>query len=178
MKRILSVLLLVFTVGHIYAQTTKTFDCGLFSFEYPISYKAVPITYAPHMVLLLENGNDSFSASYWDYDLDSETDIWDDRFVEYYKQVPVKDGKVICVSREHIYTKDGYAKCLKILSNAQICESGTSHNYKMVNYVMVKGEFLLVFCYGSIGSYTYGDRTLQTDILMKGLKLKGNYLKQ
>lgn len=172
MKRTIFTLFLFCVVCCLNAQNTKTFDCGLFSFEYPISYKAAPIQNAPHMVLKLEHGSAFFSASYWDKGFEPGTDIWDDTFVEMYKNMPVQNGEMLSVTRETLHTKGGNVKCIKAISNVHKQVYGQSINLKMLYYAVIRNEYLFVFTFCDNGQYKYGERTAQSDNFMKGLKFK------
>ena len=91
--------ILSLTVG---CQAKKTFDCGLFTLEYPNEFKTVPIQNSPHMVFKAVSDNYYLTASYWDYGLDDSVSIWDDQVYEQYKQMPVPDGAIVEITRETI----------------------------------------------------------------------------
>lgn len=172
MKRTIVTIFLLCVVCCLHAQNTKTFDCELFSLEYPDSYTAAPIQNAPHMVLKLERGNAFFSASYWDKEFEPGTDIWDDEFVEMYENMPVQNGEMLSVTRETLYTKGGNVKCIKAMTNVHKKFNGQTINLKLLSYAVIKDEYLLVFTFCDNGQYKYGEKTPQSDNLMKGLKFK------
>lgn len=172
MKRIILVTLLVFVFGHVCAQNTRNFDCGLFSLDYPSYYQKSPIQNAPHMVLKLEGSSDFVSASYWDKGFTADEDIWDDYYVEMQKHSPVQNGEVVSVTKETLATKGGNVKCLKMLSNTHNQYQGITVNLKMLTYSIIMDEYLLVFTFCSEGSYNYGQSTSREASFMKGLKLK------
>ena len=156
------------------AQSVKTFDCGLFSFDYPTSFKSIPIQNAPHMVLKLESANYIFSASYWDKGLAPDVSIWDDEIYELYKQIPVGDGTLISITKESIQTKGGVRRCLKLKSNMHRSVQGKDVYLKNVTYLMLQDGYLYVFAFVSEGKYTKDSPTAYPDKIMKGFRLKNH----
>ena len=172
MKKYTLYFFLVFMCNYINAQSVKTFDCGLFSFEYPTSFKSIPIQSAPHMVLKLESANYIFSASYWDKGLAPDVSIWDDEIYYHYKQNPFDDGTLVGITKESIQTKGGVKRCLKLKSNMYRRVQGKDVNLKMVTYLMLQNGYLFVFAFVSEGKYTKDSQTAYPDKIMKGLRLK------
>ena len=134
MKKYTLYFFLVFMCNFINAQSVKTFDCGLFSFEYPTSFKSIPIQSAPHMVLKLESANYIFSASYWDKGLAPDVSICDDEIYYHYKQNPFDDGTLVGITKESIQTKGGARRCIKLKTNMHRQAQGTDVYLKMVSY--------------------------------------------
>lgn len=172
MKRLILYSVLVCICNLITAQPVKTFDCGLFSFDYPTPFKPIPIQNAPHMVLKLESDNYTFSASYWDKGLAPDVSIWDDDIYRLYKQNPVGDGTLIRISKESIQTKGGVKRCLKLKTNLHRRVKGKDVYLKMVSYLMLQNGYLFTFVFVSEGKYTKDSPTTYPDKIMKGLRLK------
>ncbi|MGN0231760.1 MAG: hypothetical protein ACI4A8_06075 [Muribaculaceae bacterium] len=179
MKRTIIVFLsLICVFNYVNAQSSKTFDCGLFSLEYPICYNFSPIKNAPHMVLKLESKNSYLSVSYWDKGFEPGTDIWDDVFVDMYNDLPVENGERLSVTRETLHTKGGKVKCIKIMSNMRQKVHNQAANFKMLSYIIINNEYLFVFNFCDIGQYKPGEKTTKCDNLMKGLRFKSVSLPQ
>lgn len=172
MKKSILFILFVCLSDMLNAQTMKTFDCGLFSLDYPSSFKSVPIQNAPHMVLKLESDNYILSASYWDKGLDKSISIWDDKIYELYKQNPVGDGTLISITKESIQTKGGARRCLKLKTNMHRQVQGANVYLKMVSYLMLQDGYLYTFAFVSEGKYTKDSPTTYPDRIMKGLRIK------
>lgn len=154
------------------AQTVKTFECDLFSLDYPSSFKPVPIQNAPHMVLKLESSNYILSASHWDKRFANNTSIWDDDIYELYKQNPIGDGTLISINKESIQTKGGARRCIKLKTNMHRQAQGTDVYLKMVSYLMLQEGNLFVFNVMSEGKYSKDSPTVYPDLIMKGLRFK------
>jgi len=155
----------------VYGQVLKNFDCGLFSFDYPSSFKTIPIQNAPHMVLKLESDDYYFSASYWEKGLDKNISIWDNEFYELYKN-PVGDGTLISITKEIIQTKSGSHRCLKLKTNIHRQNQGMNINIKMLTYLMLHDGYLFTFAFSSQGNYSKETSTTYPDRIMKGLRFK------
>lgn len=153
------------------AQSTRTYYCDLFEFTYPLSYKVTPITNAPHMVLKLEDEKHLFSASYWDYNLDDDFNIWDDECVKNYQHSNDPNSTVVSVTKDYISTKKGYVKCLRILANATKNINGTVYHWKTITFIFTKREYLFVFSMMSEGSYNEQSDLRYPKSLMSGLYL-------
>lgn len=153
-------------------QTTKTFDCGSFSLEYPDSFETTPIQNAPHAVLKLVSDYCFWAASYREIENKDGIDIWDDEIINLYGQSPVDDNKIIDVMKETISTKGGTVRCLKILSNTYKIEQGMDIYLKVATYIMIRDGFLFTFAFTSPGKYVKGDKAASNDILMEGLMFK------
>ena len=157
----------------LHPQSLRTFDCGLFSFEYPITFKNSPIQNAPHMVLKLESDEYFFSASYWDKGFSPNVSIWDEEIVENYKTMPSDSfEKIISVEKDFIQTKGGKRRCLKMKSNILRSTQGMTVRIKMLKYSMINDGYLFIFAFSSQGTYTINSSTAYNDNLMKGLKFK------
>lgn len=150
------------------------FDCGLFSFEYPKSFKTTPIQNAPHMVLKLESEDYFMSASYWDYGISDDVSIWDDELYEHYRQMPIEDGEIVDISKESIKTKGGLRHCLRIMSNGHKIINSSIVQVKMLSYLMIQNGYLFNFTFESEGEYIKGSSTTYPDNIMCGLYLKTN----
>ena len=177
MKKALLILLFsTFTLSGC-CSTTKTFDCGLFSLEYPSIYSNNPIRESPHMVLKITSNDSYFSASYWNYDLDDSISIWDDNIYESYKErymnLPSdKDAVFVDISKVMVETKSDKIRCLKILFNCKMEISGQLVQCKCTHYITTFQGNLFVFGYASEGKYKKGDSTLEIEKLLHGLKFK------
>ena len=154
--------------------STEVFDCGLFSFEYPRTFKTSPIQNAPHMVLKLESEDCFMSASYWDYKIDKNVSVWDDEIYEHYRQMPIDDGEIVDISKESIKTKSGLRHCLRIMSNGHKYINGSIVQAKMLSYLMIQDGYLFNFAFWSEGEYFKGSSTAYPDNIMCGLYLKTN----
>ena len=156
-----------------YGQASKTFDCGLFSFDYPTSFKPASIQNAPHMVLKLESDSYVFTASYWDKGFDDNVSIWDDEIYELYKQIPINDGTLVSITKETIQIKGGVMRrCLKLKTNTYRYAQGYDIYMKITTYLMINNGYLFVFTFTSQGKYTKDSKTVYPDKMMKGLKFK------
>lgn len=154
--------------------STETFDCSLFSFEYPKTFKTTSIQNAPHMVLKLESEDYFITASYWDYGIDEDVSIWNDDIFEYYRQMPINDGDLVDISKESIKTGNGLRHCLRIMSNCHKCVDGDIIHMKMLSYLMIHNGYLFNFTFGSEGEYLKGSSTSYPDSIMCGLCIKSN----
>lgn len=157
--------------------TTKTFDCGLFSLEYPSIYSNNPIWESPHMVLKITSNDSYFSASYWNYDIDDIISIWDDNiyetYMERYRNMPSdKDAVLVDISKVMVETKSDKIQCLKILFNCKMDFSGQLVQCKCAHYITLFRGNLFVFGYASEGKYKKGDSTYEAEMLLRGLKFK------
>ena len=150
----------------------QTFECDLFSLDYPSSFNPVPIQNAPHMVLKLESSNYILSASHWDKRFANNTSIWDDDIYELYKQNPIGDGTLISINKESIQTKGGARRCIKLKTNMHRQAQGTDVYLKMVSYLMLQEGNLFVFNVMSEGKYSKDSPTVYPDLIMKGLRFK------
>ena len=174
MKRLLLLLgTTFFSLLMVFGQTSKTFDCGLFSFDYPSSFKPIPIQNAPHMVLKLESDSYIFTASYWDKGFDGNVSIWDDEIYDFYKQNPIGEGTLVHITKETVQTKGGaMCRCLKLKTNIYRYAQGFDIYMKITTYLMIHNEYLFVFTFTSQGKYTKDSKTVYPDKIMKGLKFK------
>lgn len=159
-------------------ESMKTFDCGLFTFEYPSTFKTSPIQNAPHMVLKLESDDCVVSISYWDYGLNDDASIWNDEYFERYKQMPIENGSLVDIAKVGVQTKEGFVKCLKLKSNINIRDNDITNYTKLLTYLAFHNGYLLVFVFESDGSYPIPIPehypTTYPDEIMKGLTLKSN----
>lgn len=170
-------LLLACTLAYGCIGATKTFDCGLFSLDYPSRYSSTPIQESPHMVLKITSDDSYFSASYWINDLDTEKSVWDDdifaRYKEIYQNMPSdKNADFIDISKVLVKTKSGEIRCLKIMFNTKMNISGQMVQCKAVHYTTLFQGNLFVFGYASEGKYKKGDLTSEPETILKGLKFK------
>lgn len=149
-------------------QSSKTFDCGLFSFEYPSCFKPITIQSAKHMVLKLESEDYILSASYWERDIDDDVSIWDDGIIEEYENFSPDNSQIVGIEKINLFIKNGDCQCLKIKSN--IIQNNVS--IRLVNYIMINNGYLFVFGFVSSGKYTINSITKETDSFMSGLKFK------
>ena len=156
------------TVG---CQANKTFDCGLFTLEYPNEFNPVPIQNSPHMVFKAVSDNYYLTASYWDYGLDDSVNIWDNQVYEQYKQMPVPDGAIVEITRETIKIKNEQVRCLmvKTIERPQWFDGEVG----LVYYLLIHDGYLFTFAVGSnANTYSVGSATPFPDKLMGGLKFK------
>lgn len=154
------------------AQTMRHFECDLFSFNYPSSYKPAPINDAPHMVLKIANADKTFSISCWDYGIDDDVSVWDDDIVDYYCQMSDPNMEHVKIQRALVHTRSGNQRCLRIKSNIHDYYNGYVLKVKLLQYIMIYDGYLLVFQLGSDGAYTKDSPTTEGDNLMRGLKFK------
>ena len=153
------------------SQIINSFDCGLFSFDYPSTFQTSQIQNAPHMVLKLQSKDYLVSASYWDKGFDSETSIWDEYFVEYYKEVPSNET-FVKLDKVTLQTKNGKHKCLRLITNIFMSPTGVRFNMRMIKYMLINDGYLFVFAFGSKGEYSKNSPTSYSDNFMRGLKFK------
>lgn len=172
MRRVFFITIILISVLAINAQTTKTFDCGLLSFEYPSNFKNIPIQQAPHMILKLESQDYFFSISCWEKGYGDDVTAWNDEVYEMYKQFSVENGILISISKESLPTKGGNVKCLKVLYNINKNVQGHELKMKNASYIVINNGYLYVFNFASDGEYHKNSNTTYTDNLLKGLKLK------
>ena len=156
------------------SNSMETFDCGLFSLEYPKIFKKSPIQNAPHMVLKLESEEYFISASYWDYGISDDVSIWDDEIFEQYKQIPIEGGELVDISKESIKTKCGMKHCLRIKANVNKHYNGTVIQLRMLSYLMIQNGYLFNFTFESEGKYSKTSSTVYPNNIMSGLCLKSN----
>ena len=160
------------------SETDVIYDCGLFSFTYPSTFKTIPIQNAPHMILKLESDDYIFSVSYWDYGISSDVSIWNDTIFERYQQMPIENGYLVDIDKVGVQTKDGFIKSLKLKSNIHQYLSDTISNLKVLSYIMIHEGYLFVFSFESEGQFPTpipdAYPTTYPDMIMKGLKLKTN----
>lgn len=152
--------------------TNKSFDCGLLSFEYPSSFKNVPIQQAPHMVLKLESKDYFFSISYWDNEYPDEMTAWDNLIYSLAQNYKIDDGVLVSITKDMLVTKGGDVKCLKLKFNIQEKVQGYDFKMKNLMYIVVNQGYLFMFSFMSEGQYAQSDPTTNYDNIMKGLKLK------
>jgi len=81
MKYIGSFILCFIISTCIYSQVFKS-EKAHFSMQCPKGYKSEKIINAPHMVLKLENGNNTIGVSCWDYGLDDSYNMWNNDIIE------------------------------------------------------------------------------------------------
>ena len=157
-------------------ESMEIFDCGLFSFEYPSTFKTAPIQNAPHMILKLESDDYMVSISYWDYGLGDDASIWNDEYFERYKQMPIEDGTLVDIAKVGVQTKDGFVKSLKLKTNINSRNNDVTTCAKLLTYLMFHDGYLLVFVFESEGSYPIPIpehySTTYPDEIMKGLRFK------
>lgn len=166
------IIITLVSITTINAQSYKTFDCGLLSFEYPSSFKNVTIQQAPHMVLKLESKDYFFSISYWDNEYPDEMTAWDNLIYSLAQSYEIDDGVLISITKDNLVTKGGNVKCLKLKFNIQKRAQGFDLKMKNLMYIVVNQGYLFVFSFMSEGQYTKSSATTYPDKVMKGLKLK------
>jgi hypothetical protein len=159
-------------------ESMEIFDCGLFSFEYPSTFKTIPIQNAPHMILKLESDDYMVSISYWDYGLGEDASIWNDEYFERYKQMPIEDGSLVDIAKVGVQTKEGFVKSLKLKTNINSRNNDLTTCAKLLTYLIFHNGCLLVFVFESEGAYPIPMPehypTTYPDEIMKGLTLKSN----
>jgi len=152
--------------------TYKSFDCELLSFEYPSSFRNVPIQQAPHMVLKLESKDYFFSISYWDNEYPDEMTAWDNLIYSLAQNYKIDNGVLVSITKDKLVTKGGDVKCLKLKFNIQERVQGYDFKMKNLMYIVVNQGYLFMFSFMSEGQYAQSDPTTYYDNIMKGLKLK------
>ena len=156
------------------AQSNRTFDCDLLSFEYPIAFKTIPIQNAPHMLLKLESDDYFFSISHWKKGLPDFVDIWDDEVFDNYGNLANGFGKVVSSTKESLQIKNGSVHCMKVLSNSDRTAQGTTVKLRMLSYVLIYKGDIYLFSFLSQGSYSKASKTTYPQNMMKGLRFKSS----
>lgn len=151
------------------AQSNKTFDCDMFSFEYPPTFKPYPISNAPHMLLKLESHDYILSASYRDAGIHGNKSIWDYDFSNLYK---AQKSDVVSITKETLELKSGTQRCVKIMTNVHNRQNGTVIDIKMLSYHIIHNGCLLTFAFASNGKYNKESITTYPEKILRGLKLK------
>ena len=166
------IIITLVSVTAINCQSNQTFDCDLLSFEYPSSFKNIPIQQASHMVLKLESKDYFFSISYWDKGYGDEVNAWNDEVYSMYNSFPVDNGSLESVTKETISTRGGDIKCLKLKSNTSKTVQGRDLRIENVSYIVIENGYLYVFTFMSNGAYSRSNSKTYPDNIMEGLKLK------
>ena len=168
--------LIVFSLASISAFTLfgKSFECEYFSFEYPQSFKQIPINNAPNMLLKLQSDDYYFSASYINTGISGDLDLWNDEVFEYYSEKLKGSGVIINKAKETLETKSGNYRCMKIMTNLNKRNQGKDVNLRMLSYVMIFNGDLFIFSFMSNGQYIKTSPTTYPQNVMKGIKFKSS----
>lgn len=166
--RLILFITIVIDCSFIHAQTYKSFDCDLFSLEYPSSYIPSPINNAQHMVLKLSSNEYYFSASYWAKGYNSSISIWDKEFENNCKSLLNDNEEIVSIDKCLIRTKNGNHKCLKVKCNIK----GHNVPIRLLNYFMINDGFLFIFAFTSVGTYSRTTETLIPDKMFNKLSFK------
>ena len=154
------------------AQSTKTFECADFSFEYPESFSPIKIRDTSRVVLKLQSKYYELIVSSAKSGWPKDKNIWDDdvreRFINNYSG----SGKIVSITKEIAQIKDDTAHCLKIMLNSHKQIDNSELILKSVIYLFFNNGNLCMFTFGSKGEYSKGSPTTYPDKVMKGLKLK------
>lgn len=156
------------------AQSNRTFECDLLSFEYPNAFKQIPIQNAPHMLLKLESSDYFFSISHWKEDLPDFVDVWDDEVFGNYSELANSFGKVVSTTKESLQIKNGSVHCMKVLSNSDRAAQGTTVKLRMLSYILIYKGDIYLFSFLSQGNYSKASKTTYPQNMMKGLKFKSS----
>lgn len=158
----------VFVVCTLGAQTTKTYDCEWFTLEYSSSYKLNP-NIKGHALVRMETPKEMLAVSLADLGFNQVADIWDDEFINRYKQNSTTEkGHTVSLTKVSLETKNGSIRALKKLANIK---KGTL-SMKVLSYVLLHENNLLIFTFASEGMYKADERTPMPEKFMKGLALK------
>ena len=156
------------------AQSTKTFDCADFSFEYPESFSSAKTRDTTRIVLKLQSKYYELIVSCAKSGWPKDKNIWDndvrERFITNYSG----NGKIVSITKEIVQIKDDTARCLKIMLNSRKQIDNSELLLKSVIYLFFNNGNLCMFTFGSQGEYSKGSPTTYPDKIMKGLKLKKN----
>ncbi len=156
------------------AQSTKTFDCADFSFEYPESFSSAKIRDTTRIVLKLQSKYYELIVSCVESGWPKDKNIWDndvrERFITNYSG----NGKIVSITKETVQIKDDTARCLKIMLNCRKQIDNSELLLKGVIYLFFNNGNLCMFTFESQGKYSKGSPTTYPDKIMKGLKLKKN----
>lgn len=157
------------------AQSMKKADNGLFSFTYPARFKNAPIINAPHALFKIEDKEYQIIASAWDKGYEPGTDICSDYFYNIVGNMPIPNGKVLCVNRKLLQTEGGKVKCLRAVSelNQRLSTSGEIYRTTMISYLFIKDKYLCTFTFLPLSNFHSKD-TLVCDKLMTGLEVKSS----
>lgn len=151
------------------AQGYKTFDSGLFSFEYPSKFNNERINNSPHMLLKLMSDDCILTIAQWDYNVDESVSIWDDEIYESYKDYsPVPNIKNIQTLKSSIKTKQGVTKCLKVLGNM----NQNGFTAKVATYLFIHKGFFFIITVTDQGTYSVNSQTTKQDKLLERLEFK------
>lgn len=156
------------------AQSTKTFDCADFSFEYPESFSSAKIQDTTRIVLKLQSKYYELIVSCVKSGWPKNKNIWDDDVQERFVKNISKKGKIVSVTKELLQTKDDTVRCLKIMLNSYKQMDDINLQLKSVIYMFFINGNICLYTFGSQGEYSKGSPTTYPDKIMKGLKLKKN----
>ncbi len=141
----------------------NTFECKLFSFQYPASFKETEIDNAKHMVLKLEADEFFISASYWDYGVDESVDIWDDDIVNAYTNINLPKEKVSSADRINQTFCGKEVHTLRVVSETSQKVGDYTVDLRFYSYLLLHKGYLLEFCFSGApydGDYTYYEEIL------------------
>ena len=154
------------------AQSTKTFDCAGFSFEYPEAFSIMKTQDSSPFVLKMQSKYYELLVSYAKSGWPPNKNIWEDdvreRFISNYSG----QGKIVSITKELIQIKDEKVRCLKIKINDCKKIDDSDFHLKSVSYMFLNNSNLCMFTFGSQGEYSKGSPTTYPDIIMKGLRFK------
>lgn len=146
------------------SQKNKQFKCDIFTFAYPSNYSQIPIQNASHMRLKIQNQKYVFAISYWDKGYKIDTNVWDDKFYESCKNLPL-NGKIIGIEKVMVPTQQGRRRTIKIMSIIK----ETHLTVKSVTYIMIHNSYLFVFTFISEGNTFKPSEIVYEDNFFKGL---------
>lgn len=150
------------------SQPMKHFKCAQFTFDYPATFKPIPISNAPHMRMKIASSKYIFTASCWNKNLDSNVSIWDDTVFENIAGLPI-NGELLGVEKITIETKYGRKRAVRQKS---IVKDG-SHSYCSITYFMINDGYLFIFCFFTDSSNAFFASSLQyQERFFKGLSFK------
>lgn len=154
------------------AQSTKTFDCADFSFEYPESFSSAKIQDTTRIVLKLQSKYYELIVSCAKSGWPKDKNIWDDDVRERFIAKYSGKGKIVSITKEIAQIKDDTARCLKIMLNSSKQIDKSKLLLKSVIYLFFNNGNLCMFTFGSQGEYSNGSPTTYPEKIMKGLKFK------
>ena len=154
------------------SQSLSSFDCDLFTFNYPSSYKPMEVINSPHMLLKLEGDEYVITVSCWDKGFTLPVDVWNDSYFDLYKTLyaPVIDE--ISATRDKLTLGDETVKAIKVLSNTIAEVADQKYDVKLLTYIFVNNEYLYSVCFISEGKYAKTSDTSYPQSIMAGFSLK------
>lgn len=167
-KSLLFFICLVLTINITMAQqTTKRFNCELFSFRYPSTFKTERIYNAPHMYLKISSPKYLVTLSGWNKMYGPDVSIWDDELYESSLNIPV-NGELVSVDKIVVETQQGKRRAIRIQSKIN-GEYSTTYS---VSYLMINSGYLFLGGFFSGQNIFKASELIYQQRILRGLSFK------